>query len=242
MSASLTVVMPVFNEAKNLGNALKETMATLDGVVLDYEFVVVNDGSHDDTDAIARQWSIDHPRMKYVAHAVNQGIGAAFRSGVALATKDYVILVPADNPLMPEDLAAFHPHMGKVDIIAGSRVERTGYPASLKFLSFVYNRILVPMLFGLPLKDVNWIQMYRRRIFNEWQVKIESNGIFFFVEVLVKAHRKGASMVEVPMTMRKRIHGRPTISRLPVITKTFKDMMTFFLRPGEHINPYSNNK
>ncbi len=230
MISSLTVIMPVYNEAKNIREALTQTIATLEAYQLPYEIIVVNDGSVDETDAIASQLAVSLPQVKYIKHERNQGIGAAFRSGVAAAQMNYLILVPADNPLLAQDMDAFAPFMGRADIIAGCRVERVGYPASLKFLSFTYNRILVPLLFRIPLKDVNWIQMYRRHIFHEWGVTIESDGIFFFVEVLAKAHRKGAHMVEVPVVMRKRIHGRPTISRLPVILKTFRDMVTFFIK------------
>ena len=230
MISSLTVVMPVYNEAKNIETAIKQTTATLDAYQLPYEVVIVNDGSVDETAAIASRLAGSLPNIQYIDHGCNQGIGAAFRSGVGAARMNYIILVPADNPLLAQDMDAFFPFMGKADIIAGCREERIGYPASLKFLSYMYNRVFVPVLFRIPLKDVNWIQMYRRSLFREWGITIESNGIFFFVEVLAKAHRKGAQMVEVPVVMRKRIHGKPTISRLPVILKTFRDMMIFFIK------------
>ena len=222
--------MPAFNEEKNLLTAVRSTRETLDARAIPYEIIIVDDGSRDGTRALAENLVRKQTGLTYIRHTKNQGIGAAFWTGVQKASLDYVILVPCDNPLMPDDMSAFQPHMGSTDIIAGARKERTGYSPGLKFMSFVYNRILIGMLFQIPLSDVNWIQMYRRRIFVEGGIVIEHPGIFFFAEVLVKARRKGYSMIEVPVTMRKRIHGRPTISRLPVIAKIFRDMVRFFIK------------
>ncbi len=230
LATSLSVVMPAFNEERNLLTAVKITRETLDAEAIPYEIIIVDDGSRDETPMIAKTLVQTQTQITFLRHDKNQGIGAAFWTGVQKSSLDYVILVPCDNPLMPDDMSAFRPQMGKTDIIAGARKERTGYSPGLKFMSFVYNRILIRMLFQIPLSDVNWIQMYRRRIFSEEGITIEHPGIFFFAEVLVKAKRKGYSMVEVPVTMRKRIHGRPTISRLPVIARIFRDMVRFFFK------------
>lgn len=227
---SLTIVMPAFNEERNLLSAVTETQKTCRAQAISHEIIIVDDGSRDQTGRIAEDMIQSGMPLCYIRHEKNRGIGAAFWTGVQKACGEHVLLVPCDNPLMPDDLAAFAPCMGHADIIAGARKERTGYTPGLKFMSFVYNRILIGMLFRIPLSDVNWIQMYRRRIFTEGGITIEHPGIFFFAEVLVKARRKGYSMVEVPVTMRKRIHGRPTISRLPVILKIFRDMVLFFFK------------
>jgi len=229
-TTSLSIVMPAFNEEKNLLTAVHRTCETLDAQALSYEIIIVDDGSRDKTPIIAEALSQKQPYLICIRHDKNQGIGAAFWSGVRKASLDYIILVPCDSPLMPEDLAAFLPHTGVIDIIAGSRKKRTSYSFGLKFMSFVYNRILIRILFQIPLSDVNWIQMYRRRIFSEGGITIEHSGIFFFAEVLIKAQRKGYSMIEVPVTMQKRIHGRSTISRFPIIAKILGDMICFFIK------------
>ncbi|MEI6437681.1 MAG: glycosyltransferase family 2 protein [Candidatus Omnitrophota bacterium] len=228
--ASLSVVMPVFNEEKNIEAALSRTMASLEALKIVWEIVVVNDASRDGTSALARQLAAGSSRVKVVEHHVNQGIGRAFRTGIENASLDYVILIPADNPPAPDDLRPFLGPMGSFDIIAGVRERREGYTPILAFLSYCYNRIFIPLLFGLRLRDVNWIQAYRRSIFTEGGIRIEHPGIFFFVEVLVKAKRKGFSIIEVPSRMQKRLYGRPTISRLPVIMRIFRDAVGFFFQ------------
>lgn len=225
------MVMPLFNEEKSLDGALSRTVATLQALGIMYEIVMVNDASRDNTGALAARLAARYPDVRVFHHQINQGIGRAFWTGVREAALDYVILIPADNPLTEEDLRPFLEGMARgEDIVAGVREKREGYTPVLAFLSWTYNRVFIPLLFQLNLKDVNWIQAYRRRIFTEGGIEIEHPGIFFFVEVLVKARRKGFTIMEVPAKMRKRVHGRPTISRLPVIWRIFKDAVGFFLR------------
>ncbi|MBF0387031.1 MAG: glycosyltransferase family 2 protein [Candidatus Omnitrophica bacterium] len=228
--ASLSVVMPVFNEEQSLELALRRTLESLQALKIVHEVVIVNDASRDRTLVLARQLANRYRNVKVVDHQFNMGIGRAFRTGVEHAVLDYVILIPADNPPQPQDIAPFLPGMGRFDIIAGYRERREGYSPLLAFLSFSYNRLLVPLLFGLNLRDVNWIQAYRRKIFTEGGIKIEHAGIFFFVEVLVKARRRKFTICEVPSRMQKRLYGRPTISRLPVIMKIFRDAVVFFFK------------
>ncbi len=228
--SSLSVVMPVFNEERLLKETLLQTIHSLEALRIVYEVVIVNDASRDGTAAVADALAAQYPGGKAVHHQVNQGIGRAFRTGVENAGMDYVILIPADNPPMPEDIQPFLGGMGQFDIIAGVREKREGYTLFLAALSFAYNRMFIPLLFQLHLKDVNWIQAYRRKIFFEGGVRIEYPGIFFFVEVLVKARRCGFTIIEVPSRMKKRTCGRPTISRFPVIIRIFRDAVIFFLR------------
>ena len=229
-SCSLSVVMPVFNEERALEAALVRTVGTLESLGVAYEIVIVNDASRDNTAAVAGALAGRYRNVRVVHHKVNQGIGGEFRTGVEHAGLDYVILIPADNPFSPDDLAPFLKTMGQADIIAGVRDRREGYSFVLAFLSWMYNRVFIPLLFGLKLKDVNWIQAYRRKIFSEGGIRIEHSGIFFFVEILVKARRLGLVIAEVPCRMKRRVHGRPTISRLPVIIRIFRDAVVFSFR------------
>jgi len=226
--SSLSVVMPVFNEAGQLDITIAKTVSSLNMLGIEYEIVIVNDASRDNTPAIAQAQTRKYVNIRVVHHQFNQGIGRAFRTGVENARLDYVILIPADNPPQPEDIQPFVDKMGQYDIVAGVRERREGYTPLMAVLSFTYNRIFIPLLFQLNLKDVNWIQAYRRSIFDAGKIRIEYPGIFFFVEVLVKARRLGFTVIEVPSRMKKRVYGRPTISRLSVLLKIFRDAVVFF--------------
>src|SRR4051812_35139051 len=83
----LSVFFPAFNDAKSLPSLLERTFATLRRCALDYEVIVVNDGSADDTGAVLASLQREYgPRLRVVTHEQNQGYGAALRSGFASCT------------------------------------------------------------------------------------------------------------------------------------------------------------
>jgi len=203
-------------------------METFKNLGIDFEVIITNDNSSDGTGEIAETIANGHSNVSCKNHARNMGVGAAFRTGVEHARKDYVIFVPVDNPLDPEDVEMYLPRMGVCDIVVGVRVERIGYHWFAKFTSFTYNRIMVPLFFNIGLSDVNWIQVYRRNLFTDKIINFENNGVFFLVEILVKARRNRLIVAEVPARMKKRVYGRPTSFRFPIILQTFWAMLKFF--------------
>jgi glycosyltransferase involved in cell wall biosynthesis len=226
---SISIVTPAFNEEKNLERAVLDTMRTFDKLGLDYEVVIVNDASTDRTPEIADALARGNPKIRTLHHQRNQGIGGGLKTGIAHCTKDYVVLVPCDNPLDEQDVLAYLPRLGACDIVVGDRAERVGYSPLANFASFVYNRIFVPLLFNIGLSDVNWIQMYRRSIFSDGLIDFHSTNIFCLVEILALARKKRLILAEVPARMRKRLHGKATCTKPRVVIKTFIEMIALFL-------------
>lgn len=227
---SMSAVVPAYNEERRLEAAVLRTMITMQALGLDYEVIIVDDGSTDLTSQIAGCVAAEYPQVQFVAHASNQGLGGAFKTGLSQASKEYVILVPVDSPLDVPDLQAYLPRLAVCDIVVGVRSERLGYTLVGRFMSFVYNRILVPLLFNLGLADVNWIQVYRRELFTKEIVSFHNRRMFYLVEILVQARRNGLIVAEVPSAMKKRLHGRASNTRPSVIIRTLWDMFSFFWR------------
>lgn len=93
---SLTVAMPAYNEAANIGPMIAMALTKVAPLVDDLEVVVVNDGSKDNTGEIVRQISAKDPRVRLVEHTVNMGYGAAVRDGIWAATKELVFFTDSD--------------------------------------------------------------------------------------------------------------------------------------------------
>jgi glycosyltransferase involved in cell wall biosynthesis len=231
---SVSIVMPAFNEGPVLEEAVEIMLQTLKELDADAEVIIVNDCSIDDTADRADRLSGTYVNVKVIHHHENTGIGGAFMTGVRSATKDYVMLIPVDNPLKPDDLKAYLARMGVCDIIVGVRAERVGYDPFSSFASFVYNRILVPLFFNIGISDVNWIQAYRRGIFREDCIVPKYTGIFFLVETLVKARQMNLVIVEIPATMSRRFHGTPSSAKIGTMWKTLWDLWSFFLKVQLH--------
>jgi len=225
---SISVIMPAYNEEPDLEDAVARTCETFRSLALDFEVIIVNDHSADRTGAIADKLAAERPDVHAYHHETNLGAGGAFRTGVAHATKDYVIFIPVDNPLEPEDVEAYLPRIGTCDIVVGVRDGRVGYTPFTRFGSFMYSRVLLPLFFNLGISDPNWIQAYRRSIFTEQGIRIDHPGMFFVAEILIQARRKRLLIAEVPARMRPRPHGKPTCFRLSAMWKTFRAMLAFF--------------
>jgi len=226
---SMSIIIPAYNEEPNLENSVLQTMKTCMLIDLDFEIIIIDDSSMDRTREIMLSLAHSYPNVRVFHHENNQGSGGAFRTGIAHAKKEYVMFVPVDNPLDPEDLESYLPRIDVCDIVVGLRIERVGYSRFARFASFTYNRILVPLLFNIGVSDVNWIQIYRRSLFADGIIAINSKSLFWLVEILIRAKKRHLIIAEVPARMKKRTHGRATISRFPVILQTFTEMIKFFI-------------
>lgn len=225
---SISIIIPAFNEEATLEASVLCTRDTFKSLNFDFEIIIVNDKSSDKTGEIGESLSRREKTIRIIHHEKNKGIGASFLTGISCATKEYIIFVPLDNPLEVEDLLEYIPRIDVSDIVVGCRVERVGYGRLARFASFIYNRILVPLFFNVGISDVNWIQIYRRRLFTEGIIKFRPSKVFFLVEILVQAKRKRLIIVEVSARMKKRFVGKPTHSNIGVMWETLFDMWRYF--------------
>jgi glycosyltransferase involved in cell wall biosynthesis len=222
--AVLTVVVPAFNEEVLLADAIRRLRASLDALQLRAEIVIVNDGSRDRTGAIADQLAREVGEV-VACHQENQGIGGAFRTGTMRATGDYVMLWPADMPAEPSDLAPFTNEFGRADVIVGVRRARVGYNPLMRWNAWLYPR-LVQTLFGLRVRDVNWIHAYRRSLLR--QIRLTQRGIPMLAEALVRLRDLGATFAEVEVDMKPRLGGVASASRWRVMWRTLTGLFEFW--------------
>jgi len=224
MPKSLSIIIPAYNEEKNIENAVLHNLETISSLGFDFEIIIVNDGSSDSTAVKAKALISRSPAIRFIDHPRNLGLGAAISTGIKSVTKEYVIFSPCDSPFDREDLESFATEMGKADLIIGYREARPGYTRFMLLSSRVYN-LLIRLLFGIKVKDINWIHMYRTKIFEK--IKIEASGVFMIAEVVVKAKRLDYSIAEVPCKMKLRVHGRASASKISVILKTIRELIKF---------------
>ena len=227
---SVSVIIHAYNEEQSIESSVFQTKKTFEELDLVFEIIIVNDNSADRTGEIAEDLAEHYSNIHCFHNEKNSGIGGAFKTGINHATKEYVMLVPVDNPMDIEDMKNYLQRMDVCDIVVGVRSSRVGYTLFASFASFIYNRVLVPLLFNIGVSDVNWIQIYKKKLFLEDVLSFNSTGIFFFVELLVRARMKLLIIAEVPSKMKPRLHGKATSGRIMVMIQTFINMISFFLR------------
>ena len=165
----LSTVMPCYNEAATLEAALERVLAA-DTLGMELEVVVVDDGSKDDSVAIAQSVAARDPRVRVLCQDRNRGKGAALRAGFEAATGDIVMVQDADLEYSPTD----YPQMlepivaGRADVVYGSRFKGGNNTRVLYFWHSVGNKFLTllsNMMTNLNLTDMECCyKIFRRTV------------------------------------------------------------------------------
>jgi len=185
----LSLIIPCYNEDKTLGGCVDSVLAIQDEE-LELELIVVDDCSKDDSLRVARRLVERTPGMRLLRHEVNQGKGAALRTGIAGATGDFVAIQDADREYDPQDLKRLLVPLreGVADVVLGSRFLSSGYHRVLYYWHSLGNRFLTTlsnMLTDLNLTDMETCyKVFRRDIIQS--IKIEENRFGFEPEVVAK--------------------------------------------------------
>jgi dolichyl-phosphate beta-glucosyltransferase len=118
----LSVVIPAYNEEKRLPHTLRATIAYLKEQSYSWEIAVVNDGSHDRTADIVREYAAQDSRVKLLQYGQNKGKGYAVRYGMTHVAGDIQVFMDADNSTGIEHVEKFFPYLKEgFDVVIGSR-------------------------------------------------------------------------------------------------------------------------
>jgi glycosyltransferase involved in cell wall biosynthesis len=197
----LSVVIPVFNEEATIRDLVQCVCAQRPV----QEVIIVNDCSTDRTPALINEIAASNTAVRVVHHQVNQGKGAALRTGFALARASFVIVQDADLEYDPEE---YYKLLGpllvnKADVVFGSRFAGGGATRVLYFWHSMGNRVLTllsNMFTNLNMTDMETCyKMFRREIIQG--VKIQENRFGFEPEIVAKIRRvAGVRIYEVPIS------------------------------------------
>jgi glycosyltransferase involved in cell wall biosynthesis len=221
---SLSIVLPAYNEEENVESAVEQVSAIAQELGMDYEIILVNDGSADRTGEIGRELEQRVPNFRLVEHYPNRGYGGSLKAGFAAATKDLVAFVPADNQFDFNEVNRLLERLDEADIVSGYRADRQD-PFIRKFNALGWNMV-VRLLFGSLCRDIDCgFKLFRREILD--RVNIVSDGAMIDTEFLAGAKARGYRIVDVPVTHLPRVAGEATGANFRVVAKAFYDLVRF---------------
>ncbi|OGR50719.1 MAG: hypothetical protein A3I11_02155 [Elusimicrobia bacterium RIFCSPLOWO2_02_FULL_39_32] len=215
---TLTIAIPAYNEESTLEDVVQTIIHTLDQLDIQYEIIVVNDGSQDRTGLVLDSLAKKYPLVKAIHHTHNKMIGAAFLSALHHSQGSHIMLIPVDNPLSSNIFLQFIESAKDTDVVVGYRLQRLGYQSWMTLLSRIYWLFCV-LMFQVKLKDITWICMYDRLKIED--LSLISYGIAIFPEILVKAKKRGLKIVEIECPMIARRVGKATVSKISRILHLF---------------------
>jgi glycosyltransferase involved in cell wall biosynthesis len=188
---------------------------------IDYEVVVVDDGSSDDSAAIIQGFSQKNPRVKLMQHEKNRGYGAALRTGLKSVQKDLVFLTDGDNQFHISDIDKLFSKIDSCDVVTGFRIARQDR-AHRRLNGFLWTQ-LNKFLFRLPVRDVDCaFKLFRKKAL-EW-LTLESNHLLIHAEILARLKKKGCTTEEIGVTHYPRSAGKATATKISSIFKTFYEL------------------
>jgi len=220
----LSVFFPAYNDSGTIASLVISAVRAASTLTPDYEVIVVNDGSQDDTpqilDELARVYP-DHVRI--VHHVKNRGYGGALRSGFEHATKELVFYTDGDAQYDPSEVARLWPALTEdVDWVNGWKISRSD-PLHRIVIGRVYHHT-VKLLFGLKVRDVDCdFRLMRRRIFDV--VRLEKNSGVICLEMMKKFQDAGFRVAEVPVHHYHRAYGKSQFFNFRRIARTGVDVL-----------------
>jgi glycosyltransferase involved in cell wall biosynthesis len=221
---SLSVFFPAYNDAGTIASLVIRSLQAAAALTPDYEVIVVNDGSRDDTARILDELARLYPdRFRPVHHDRNRGYGGALRTGFAAATKDLVFYTDGDAQYDPAEIAAlWNALTDDVDWVNGWKISRSD-PLHRIVIGRIYHHT-VKILFGLTVRDVDCdFRLMRRRIFDH--VRLEKSSGVICLEMMKKFKDAGFRVAEVPVHHYHRAHGKSQFFNFPRIAKTGVDVL-----------------
>lgn len=219
---SLSVVIPAYNEAKTIELVVKEAIGVLKEAKIDYEIVLVDDGSRDGTEKIINKLSKKDRRIRAIHHKINQGFTGAMRTSFKSAKKHLVFLAPADGQFDFSQLPKFIDQIRGYDVAIGYRVENEeGIRRKLNSKVFHF---LCTVLLGVNFKEISTVSMWRKRVLDSIEIESDNRSAMMLPELISKAIKKKYLFTEVPIRWQLRKGGEAKGAGIKTIYKTLLEM------------------
>ncbi len=222
---SLSIFFPCYNESENLDSMIGQSVQIGEDYGIDYEVVVVDDGSRDNSAQKVKAWSNKNPRVRLVQHEKNRGYGAALRTGFENVRKELVFLTDGDNQFHLDEIDKLFSKIDSCDAVVGFRLSRQDMPHR-RLNGFLWTQ-LNKLLFGLKVRDVDCaFKLFRRRCLEG--LTLESDQLLIHAEILARLRKKGFSIEEIGVSHYPRTAGKATATKPSAIFKTFGELFRLY--------------
>lgn len=224
MMKSLSVFFPFINEEGNVEATTAKAIEVLKRLKIEYEIILVNDGSTDKTAEVIERLAKENSRIKAIHHPKNLGYGEALKSGFYNAKYDTIVYTDGDGQFDFAEVTKFIEEIEKHDLLIGYRIKRQD-PLFRILFKKGWSLSLFTM-FGLTLKDVDCgFKMIKRSVLEKIPHLESQRGAMINAELAIKAKKYGFKVGQVGVNHYPRLSGKPTGASLNVIIRSYLDLM-----------------
>ncbi len=219
---SISAFFPCYNDAPTIAAMVEKAAAALRRHTNDFEVIVVDDGSADDSLAVLEALQARMSYLRIVRHPQNRGYGAALRSGFEAASREYVFYTDGDGQYDPEELPVLIQAMRDgIGLVNGYKIRRADpFHRVLTGKSYEW---VARRLFGIKLRDVDCdFRLVRAEYLRRIPLTFESGAIG--VELVRSLQDAGCRMVEVPVHHYPRLYGRSEFFRFRHVYNLLSDL------------------
>jgi len=220
----LSVILPAHNEEQIIASTVSSVLETLDGWMKDFEVIVVDDGSTDQTGSIIASIAERDARVRLVTHEVNQGYGAALVSGFRAASKELSFFMDSDGQFDIRDLKGFFSFIDEYDAVIGYRIDRQD--TWMRKLNAWGWKQLIGLVLDVHVRDIDCaFKLLHTEFLHEHP--LETHGAMINAELLYKLMQSGGTYREIGVHHLPRLSGRATGAKPAVIIRAFRELFVF---------------
>ena len=195
----ISIILPSYNESKVIADVISDIKFELNKIDSDYEIIIVNDNSKDDTEKIALQSGV-----KVISHPYNIGNGAAIKTGIRNCNGDLVVLMDSDGQHKAHDISKMLKFSNQYDMIVGARIDNKSGSIHRNFANIIFN-IFASYITHFKVRDLtSGFRIIKKNIVTKFLYLLPNT--FSYPSTLTLALiRSGYSVKYVPVTVEKRI-------------------------------------
>src|SRR3989338_8185081 len=221
---NLSVFFPLYNEEGNVRQAVEKCEKVLKKLKIDYEILLIDDGSKDNTAKIVDQIAKENSHVQAIHHQKNLGYGEALKSGFYNAKYEVIVYTDGDGQFDFSEVEKFLKEIETNDLVIGYRIKRQD-----PFFRILFKqgwKLSLFTFFGLTLKDIDCgFKMVRRKVLGKIPKLESTRGAMINAEIVIKAKKANFSIGQVGVNHYPRLSGKPTGASLNVIFKSYLDLL-----------------